>query len=141
MRAPSPTGCVGPRASRWTSRTYRCPGAARTARRRLRSVDREHPRSRGRLDLGIVKGSLARGPHAGSAAGTCGGLPSDMKGSAVRLVRAPSRLASPVAPALAIALLVLAVAPSIASASEVITHGSRTKPQVALTFDDGWSAS
>jgi peptidoglycan-N-acetylglucosamine deacetylase len=30
---------------------------------------------------------------------------------------------------------------AVAQASSVITHGSRTRPWVALTFDDGWSAS
>jgi peptidoglycan/xylan/chitin deacetylase (PgdA/CDA1 family) len=31
--------------------------------------------------------------------------------------------------------------PLPAAASEVITHGPRSRPEVALTFDDGWSAS
>ena len=43
--------------------------------------------------------------------------------------------------ALALALAAIGSAPLSAMASEVITHGSRAKPEVALTFDDGWSAS
>lgn len=49
--------------------------------------------------------------------------------------RATSRTA-PTAVALAV-MLVLIIASSVQAAS-VVTHGSRTRPWVALTFDDGW---
>jgi peptidoglycan/xylan/chitin deacetylase (PgdA/CDA1 family) len=58
----------------------------------------------------------------------------------VRAVRAQRRFAAPFAAAIPIALVALASAPLAAAASGVMTHGPRSKPQVALTFDDGWSA-
>jgi peptidoglycan-N-acetylglucosamine deacetylase len=42
--------------------------------------------------------------------------------------------------AFALALAVVIIAGPVAEASSVITHGSRDRHWVALTFDDGWSA-